>query len=90
MLGPTTVFAFVVATLIGALFHLIVGGNARRLALFLMAGWAGFLLGHMGGKSLGFEGFAVGELHFIPAVIGSLFMLVATLIFTSERRRSSR
>jgi hypothetical protein len=90
MLGPTTVFAFVIATLIGALFHLIVGGNARRLALFLMAGWAGFLLGHMGGKSLGIERFTVGELNIIPAVMGSLFMLAAALIFTSERRRSSR
>jgi uncharacterized membrane protein YeaQ/YmgE (transglycosylase-associated protein family) len=90
MLGPTFVFAFVVATLIGSLFHLIVGGNARRLALFLIAGWVGFVLGHLGGKSLGIAFYAVGELYIVPATIGSLFALIAAWIFTSERRRSSR
>jgi hypothetical protein len=90
MLGPTFVFAFVVATLMGASFHLLIGGNARRLALFLLAGWIGFALGHLGGKSLGITLFPIGELLVIPAVIGALFTLVMAFIFTSERRRSSR
>jgi uncharacterized membrane protein YeaQ/YmgE (transglycosylase-associated protein family) len=90
MLGPTVIFAFVIATLMGALFHLFVGGNARRLALFLLAGWIGFALGHLGGKSLGITVFPIGELLIIPAVIGALFTLITAFIFTSERRRSSR
>lgn len=90
MLGPMVVFSFVVATLMGALFHFIMGGNARRLALFLMAGWVGFALGHMAGKSLGIAFFPIGELRIVPAIIGALFMLFVALIFTSERRRSSR
>ena len=90
MLGPTFVFAFVVATLMGATFHLIVGGNARRLALFLLAGWIGFALGHLGGKSLGISVFPIGELQIVPAVVGAIFTLVAAFIFTAERRRSSR
>ena len=74
----------------GALFHLIVGGNARRLALFLLAGWIGFALGHMAGKSLGISLFPIGELQIVPAVTGALFALITAFIFTSERRRSSR
>ena len=90
MLGPTFIFAFVIATLMGATFHLIVGGNARRLALYLLAGWIGFALGHMGGKSLGISVFPIGELQIVPAVVGALFTLIAAFIFTAERRRSSR
>ncbi|NOG49440.1 MAG: hypothetical protein HND48_08340 [Chloroflexi bacterium] len=37
MPGPGLVFAFALATLYGALFHFIFGGDARRLAVFLLA-----------------------------------------------------
>lgn len=89
MLGPVFVFAFTVATLIGASFHLIFGGDARRLALFLLAAWIGFALGHTAGQSFGFDFFSIGELRIVPAVLGALFMV---LIFTTERSqgRSSR
>jgi hypothetical protein len=92
MLGPLFVFSFTVATLIGAGFHLVFGGDARRLALFLLAAWIGFWLGHTAGQSFGFELFAIGELRIVPALIGALFTLVMVLIFTSERGqgRSSR
>lgn len=90
ILGPTFVFAFVIATMMGALFHFIVGGNARRLALFLLAGWIGFALGHIGGGTLGISFFPIGELRIVPAVLGAFFTLIAARIFTSERRQSSR
>ena len=85
MLGPLFVFAFTVATLIGASFHLIFGGDARRLALFLLAAWIGFALGHTAGQSFGIALFSIGELSIIPAVIGAVFSLIMVLIFTSER-----
>ena len=90
MTGPTFVFAFVVATLMGALFHFIVGGKARRLALFLLAGWIGFALGHVAGQTLNIAVYPVGGLHPVSAGIGALFTLIAALIFTSNRRRTSR
>lgn len=92
MPGPVFVFAFVIATLIGASFHFIFGGDARRLALFLLAAWIGFALGHAAGNSFEITLMPIGELRIIPAIIGALFTLFSVLIFTAERRqaRSSR
>lgn len=92
MPGPVFVFAFVVATLYGSVFHFIFGGNPRRLAIFLLAAWIGFALGHAAGNSFEFNLLPIGELKIIPASAGALFTLFAVLIFTSDRRssRSSR
>lgn len=86
MLGPVFVFAFVVATLIGSVFHFIFGGDARRLAIFLLAAWIGFALGQSAGQSFDVSVVAIGELRIIPAIVGSLFTLFSVLIFTSDRR----
>jgi len=90
MPGPLFVFAFVVATVIGAGFHLIFGGNARRLALFLLAGWAGFALGQIAGQTFSVTVFVIGDLYIVTSVVGSLSMLIAALIFTSDRRSARR
>jgi uncharacterized membrane protein YeaQ/YmgE (transglycosylase-associated protein family) len=84
---PIYVFAFVIATLLGALAHLIRGGGAQRLAVFLLAGWFGFWLGHLAGTTLTIDVFAIGELRIVPAVIGAVFALVVASIFSSGRRR---
>jgi uncharacterized membrane protein YeaQ/YmgE (transglycosylase-associated protein family) len=88
MPSPVFVFAFVVATLMGAIFHFIFGGDARRMALFLLAGWLGFALGQAAGSSFDIAIYPIGELRIIPAIIGALFTLISVLIFTSERRQS--
>lgn len=88
MPGPTFAFAFVLATLIGALFHLIVGGDARRLALFLVVGWVGFALGQMLGVTFGVAIFMVGALRLVAAVVVAFFMLLLAHVFTSGRTRT--
>jgi len=88
MPSPIFVFAFVVATLIGAIFHFIFGGDARRMALFLLAGWIGFALGQAVGRSFDIAIYSIGELRIVPAIAGALLTLFAVLIFTSERRQS--
>lgn len=91
--GPTLTFGFVIATLLGAGFHLIFGGDARRLAMFLLAGWVGFVLGHMVGDILDFvlfNAFNVGALHLLPAAIGAIVALVFTQIVTSRRNNKNR
>ena len=46
---PSLLFAFLIASLYGALYHLIRGGGLGRLLLFLIFGWAGFAIGHLVG-----------------------------------------
>jgi uncharacterized membrane protein YeaQ/YmgE (transglycosylase-associated protein family) len=75
------------ATLYGALFHLILGGDARRLALFLLAGWLGFAVGHVVGILLGIEIFALGALRMLPATIGAFVTLFAVRALTTGQRR---
>lgn len=88
MPGPTLTFGFIVATLIGSGFHLILGGDARRLAMFLLAGWLGFVLGQLVGDIVHIEtlvGFAdVGQLHIVPALLGAVLAAMFSHIVTSE------
>ena len=95
MPGPTLTFGFVIATLMGASFHLVFGGDARRLAMLLLAGWLGFALGQLVGDILNIrllEVMNIGPLNIIPAVIGAVFALIFTLVVTAKRtgRSSSR
>lgn len=92
MPGPNTTLAFILATLFGAAFHLIMGGNARRLALFLLSGWVGFSLGHLLGVVFEINILNIGTLRIVSASLGALVALVAAHILTSNRtsKRSSR
>jgi hypothetical protein len=86
--GPTATFGFILATLLGAGFHLVVGGDIRRLALFLLSAWIGFTLGHILGTVLLIDLLRVGTLRTIPAVLGALVALVAAHILTVSSQRS--
>jgi len=85
--SPNVTFAFVLATLYGAGFHLIFGGDARRLAVFLLSGWIGFGLGHIVGTTFGIDFYNIGALRVVSATIGALVALVAAAFLTSKRLR---
>jgi hypothetical protein len=81
----TWLLAFALATLYGAGFHLWQGGSARRLALYLLAGWLGFTIGHFAGDALGIHLLQVGALNAFSATVGSLIALVAArMLVTSD------
>lgn len=91
MPSPSVVFSFIIATLYGAAFHLVSGGDARRLALFLLAAWLGFSLGHVFGDMFDITLFDVGQLHILAATIGAWLALVVARVLTRQPdRRSSR
>ena len=79
-----------VATLFGSAFHLIVGGGARHLALYLLSGWIGFALGQSLGDLLGISVVRIGQINFVAASLGALLALIAARIFSSERPSSAR
>lgn len=88
MFGPTTIFGFIVATLFGAGFHMIVGGDARRLALFLLAGWIGFGLGHLVGVIFSINVFNIGTLHIVTAAFCAVMALVFAHVLTTDKNRN--
>ena len=87
MPNPIFTFAFIIATIYGAGFHFIFGGDARRLALFLFTAWIGFLLGHYIGIGFEVDFFNIGALRFVPATVTTFVMLIFAHIFTSGRSR---
>ena len=91
MPSPSLAFGFVLATLYGAAFPFISGGDARRLALFLLSAWLGFALGHAFGELVTFEAFNIGPLHMLTATIGAwLALIVARLLTRQSPRRNAR
>jgi hypothetical protein len=71
---------FALSTIYGAGFHLALGGGSRRLALYLLAGWLGFALGHFVGDALGITILKIGVLNTFAATIGSAVALGAARI----------
>jgi len=92
MPSPILVFGFIIATLFGAGFHLVLGGDVRRLAKFLLVGWFGFLMGHLAGVFLDVNVMNVGTLKVLPAAFGAFIALFFTQALTvpHANRRSSR
>jgi hypothetical protein len=90
MPSPSVVFSFILATLYGAAFHLVSGGDARRLALFLLAAWLGFALGHAFGDMFGVTLLDIGSLHMLPATMGAWLALVVARVLTRQPARPRR
>ena len=80
----TWLLAFTLSTLYGAAFHVWQGGSARRLALYLLAGWLGFLIGHLAGDALGIHLFQVGALNAFAATVGSIIALAAARLLVTN------
>lgn len=87
MPSPNTTLAFILATLFGATFHLIMGGDARRLALFLLSGWIGFSLGHLLGIVFEINFLNIGTLRIVSASMGAIVALVVAHVLTTNRPR---
>ncbi|MDD2523023.1 MAG: hypothetical protein PHW11_09445 [Anaerolineaceae bacterium] len=68
-------FGFILATLLGALFHLWRDGGILRLVLYLVLSWVGFLIGHLASGTLGFTFMSVGPVNLAGGIIGSVTFL---------------
>ncbi len=68
-------FGALVATLIGALFHLWRGGSLRRLLLYVALSWLGFWGGHMLAAQLEWNFAAIGPLNLGMAILTAVVVL---------------
>ena len=72
------VLGFLLATAYGAGFHLLVGGPARRILLYVVAAWLGFAVGHLIGDILGIDLLRLGTLHLLSASAGAWIALLGS------------
>lgn len=72
------VLGFLLATAYGAAFHLLLGGPARRIALYLIAAWVGFIIGQFAGSLLGIDLLKLGSINLLSASIGSWLALLVS------------
>jgi len=84
MPNPIHLFAFIIATMLGLGFHVLMRGDARRLVLFVVMSWLGFLLGQYVGTLLETDLLTVGMLHLLPATMSSLALMFFAHFLTAE------
>jgi hypothetical protein len=72
---PSLLLGFIIATLLGTLFHLWRGGGAGRLLLYLLLSWGGFLTGHLVASFFELTFDKLGPLHIGSASFGSILLL---------------
>lgn len=73
---PTLLFGSLVAALLGAVYHMIRGGNLGRLLLDLLLAIGGFWAGHYLAQTLGFTMGSLGSIRLLAAGLTSLLALV--------------
>jgi len=73
---PTILFAVIVASLYGALYHFLRGGGFWRLILYLFLSNLGFALGHVVAIWRGWIFFPLGSLYLGMSTIGSVVILL--------------
>ena len=78
-------FGFILATLLGALFHLWRNGGVVRLLLYLVFSWIGFFVGHTIANYFGFNFLSVGPVNILGGIVGSVaFLLLGNWIVKIE------
>ena len=73
---PSLLFGLIIASLYGALYHLIRDGGPWKLLLYILFSWVGFGLGHSLGGWLGIQFFSIGAFNLGFATLGS-FLIIA-------------
>ena len=76
--ASTVVLAFLLATAYGTLFHLLIGGTARRLIIYVTVSWIGFAIGHFIGNTIQLDWYKLGPLNLLSASVGSWLALLTS------------
>ncbi|MFZ4827842.1 MAG: hypothetical protein ACOYLB_10850 [Phototrophicaceae bacterium] len=84
--NPQFIFALLLATLVGATYHLIVGGNLRRLVISISGGWFGFAIGQLISFTTQNNAFMVGQISLLYALAGSILSIVLIHFISLESK----
>lgn len=87
MTVPALLFGCLVATLLGAGFHLWKGDGLGRLILYIVLAWVGFWAGHILAQQTGlFQFLDVGPLRLGPAILVSALTIGIGYWFSLVRK----
>lgn len=85
---PSLIFALVLASLCGVLFHVLRGGTGWRLLFYIMVSALGFAFGQLISVWRGWGLFTFGALDIGMGAIGSvLFLLIGEWLSRIERNQ---
>jgi hypothetical protein len=88
-IASVLVLAFLLSTAYGAGFHVLLGGPARHILLYVAAAWLGFILGHFLGSLLHINVLKLGVLHLFSASLGAWIALITSWwLVRHETRRN--
>jgi len=85
---PSLLFAWLIASLYGALYHLVRGGGAGRLFLFILLAWVGFASGQFLGLWRGWVLFPLGQVNLGLGTLASLLALLSGDLLSRNRAKS--
>ena len=79
---PTFIFGGLIATLYGAIFHLVRGGGMSRMLVYIILSWVGFWSGHFLAEQLNWDFLNIGTLHLGISTLSSfVFMIFGHWVF---------
>ena len=74
---PAAFFGWLLATVMGLVYHLVRGGSLGRLLLYLLTAWVTFFLGHFVSQWTGWHAGRVGPLNLAPALAAAIIGLIS-------------
>ena len=87
MLSPAVTFGLLIASLFGAVAHLLIGGSGRLLAFALMISCAGFAMGQAISEILVIRVALVGQLNVLTGSLSSFLGLVSMAFLIRPKSR---
>ncbi len=75
MTAPALLFAFLAATALAALYHLLFGRNLRQLALFWVASVLGFAVGQAVGAAMPPAVPHIGQVRIMEGIVMALVLM---------------
>jgi hypothetical protein len=76
-ISPAYLFAFVIASVYGLMFFIVMGQGWKQLIAFWVAAVVGFMIGQSVAETMGLGLFNIGKLNFVEGTIASALGLIA-------------
>lgn len=78
------ILGFLLSTSFACVFHLLIGGSANRILLYILVANIGFFAGHFLGQGMGIQLMKLGPIYLFTATWGAVaFLLFAKWLWPS-------